>query len=126
MEVISAQAILGAYPAMLRLVACEKTASRGDEVAVLLARQIRNHMNVEVVDAFADVFPALAPVEAARDAAVFDAEINDARIIGMDENIAHVAEMRRLRKPPVLAHFVGEFFKRGELFPMISAVFAAK
>src|SRR5439155_13411043 len=96
------------------------------EVAIHALGQIRDYMDVKVVDDFADIFPALAPVEAARDAAVFDAEINDDRIIGMDKNIAHVAEMRRLRKPPVLAHFVGEFFKRGELFPMISAVFAAK
>src|SRR5947199_10876979 len=111
---------------MLRLVAAENAASGGDKVAIHALGQTRGYMDVKVVDAFADVFPALAPVEAARDAAMLDAEVDDARIIGMDENIAHVAEMRRLRKPPVLAHFVGEFFKLGELFPMIHVLFVAK
>ena len=104
MEVIPGETVFGAHPAVFRSVAGEKPARTGDEIAVPACREIRNHMNIEVIDAFADVLPALAAIEAAHNPAVLETEIQSPRIIRMNMNIANMAMMRRLRIPPVLAN----------------------
>src|SRR5690606_41917350 len=62
-KVIACEAIFRAHPALLRFVAGEKAARGGDVVAILPIGQIRNHMNIEIVDALAHVLPALRSEE---------------------------------------------------------------
>ena len=83
-------------------------------------------MNIEIVDALADIFPGLAAVEAAHDAAMFEAEINCLRIVGVNVNVTHMAVVRRLRIPPVFTHGLRQCFECGDLLPAIAAVFTAK
>src|ERR1051326_2420927 len=44
----------------------------------------------------------------------------------MDEDIAHVALVRRLGKAPVFLHFIGKRFQRAQFIPALAAVLAAE
>ena len=60
-------------PAVFGGVAGEKAAGAGDVVAVVALGKVGYHMNVEIVDALADIFPGGAAVKAADDAAMLQA-----------------------------------------------------
>jgi hypothetical protein len=124
-KVIPGQTILGAHPTLLGFVTGEKAARCGDVISIHLPRQIGNDVDIEIIDAFADILPASAAVEAAHDSAMFDAEIDDARVVGMDEDITNVALVRLLREPPVLASGFRHVLQRGQFLPMIATVLAA-
>ena len=73
MKIVPRHAVLGAHPAVFGLVAGEEAAGAGDVVAIGASGKVCDHVDVEIVDAFADIFPTLAAVEAAHDAAMFEA-----------------------------------------------------
>src|SRR5687767_13209614 len=94
MKVVAGQTVFRAHPAVFWFVAGEETTGARDIVTILPFGQIRNDMNIEIVDAFAHVFPSFAAVEAADDAAVFEAEVYRAGIVRMDMDVAHMAVVR--------------------------------
>jgi hypothetical protein len=77
MEVIAREAVLGPDPALRRIITGEKAARGRQVVSIETVRQVGDDMNIQVIDSFAGIFPALSPVETAHDAAMLDAEIND-------------------------------------------------
>ena len=82
-------------------------------------------MDVEIVDALADILPAFAAVEAADNAAMFQTNMQNTRIFGMNEHMAHMLAVRRARVTPFFLHFGGQRLNAGKLLPTLAAVFAA-
>src|ERR687891_424377 len=85
-EVIARKSVFRAHPAVRRILGGKEPPRRRQIITLETLRQVQNHVNVEVIDALADVFPTLAAIEASYNAAVLDAEINETRAIGMDKN----------------------------------------
>ena len=109
-EVVAGHAVLRAHPALFRLLAVKEAEGRCDEILVGAPRKVRDYVNVQIIDPSADVFPSFAAVETPNDAAMFETQIDRARIFRVDMDVAHVAVVRRLGIPPVLAHAMREGF----------------
>ena len=57
-------------------------------------------MDIQIVNATADILPGRASVKAADDPAMFQADVENFRIIGVDEDMAYMLSVRRPRIAP--------------------------
>ena len=103
-EIIARKTIFRALPALAGIAGFEKSASAGDKIQIFAPGRTADVMDVQIIDAAADVLPGLAAVEAANDPAMLQTDVKNVRIIGMDENVAHVLPVRRPRIGPFCFH----------------------
>src|SRR5574341_1628650 len=78
-KVIARKSIFGALPTIAGIAALEKSPRRGDEETILTSRGAAEVVDIEVIDAAADIPPRLSPVETADDSAMFQTYMQDAR-----------------------------------------------
>src|SRR5690349_13375813 len=82
-------------------------------------------MDVKIVDALAYILPAFATIRTADDPAVFQANMQQSRIFGMNKNMANVLAVWRAWIAPFFLHFSGQRLNASKLLPALAAIFAA-
>ena len=99
-EVVARESRLGALPTLARIATFKKSSSGSDEIEIFAAGRTTDVMDIQIVNATADILPGLASVKAADDPAMFQADVENFRIIGVDEDMAYMLSMRRPRIAP--------------------------
>jgi len=80
-------------------------------------------VDVQIIDAAADILPGLATIEAADDPAMLQTDVKNVRLIGMDEDMAHMLSVRRLRIGPFSFNLRRQVLNTLKLLPALTAVF---
>jgi hypothetical protein len=81
-------------------------------------------MDIQIVNATADILPGLTSVKAADDPAVFQADVENFRIIGVDENMAYMLSVRRPRIAPFGFDVWRQILDAGQFLPSLAAILA--
>ena len=84
---------LDTAPVFAAVVAAEKTPRRGNVITLFAAGKVFDVVHVDIVDADAAVVPGFAAIAAEQHAAMFEQDVKQILIVGMNKNMAH---MRRL------------------------------
>src|SRR5215469_13392803 len=120
MKVVPGKTILGTPPAFSRIIAFEKSPGGSHKVEIFPVRGAADVMDIEIIDSAAHIFPRLAAIETADDAAVFQTDMDDAWMIRMDKNMSHVFSMRWPGITPVFFPFRGKILNAVRLSPSLS------
>jgi hypothetical protein len=104
MEVVARKSVLGTLPTLARIAAFEKSPGGGYEIEVFPSWRTADVVDIKVIDAAADILPAFTAIQATDDAAVFQADVENLRIIRMNEDMAHMLSVRRPRIAPFRFH----------------------
>src|SRR4051812_39913005 len=117
MEIISRKPLLRPLPTFGRIAGFEKSPSGRHEVEIVARRRAADVMNVQIIDAAADILPSFTVIEAADDPAMLQADVENLWIVRMDEDVTHVLSVRRPRIAPLSFDLRWQVLNTGQLLP---------
>ena len=124
-EIIARKPVFRALPALPGSLVLKNPRALATKYKILAAWRAADVVDVQIVDAAADILPTLAAIEAADDPAMLQTDVKNVRIIRMDENMAHMLSVRRLRIGPFGFHLRGQILNARKLLPALTAVFSS-
>jgi hypothetical protein len=124
-KVVACKSFLSALPTLAGIAGFEKSSSAGHEIEIFPAWRAADVVDIQIVDAAADILPATAAVQAADDPAMFQADMENLRFIWMDEDMAHMLSVWRARVAPLCFDLRGQILNARQFLPALAAVLAA-